>query len=262
MYCSSCGEEVGDAQSVSFCPNCGTSLGQEGAGSAGSGTAAEQTTRDPASSEVTSSNTRARGSGVTSSSTQSRGSEVTSSSTRRGSASVTEDLPLIKGAAYGAAAYISGYVLFAVLLLGIENEGPLGESPFQFVGWVYHNAQFVDIAGPDETFNYFDQGFSMTFGLPAILYRILPVVLLVVAGYLLVSRLDVTDSTTGAKFGATIAVGVPVMAAVGAFVFSVSSGSSTASSSPELLTSIIIIGIIFPAISGGIGGYLAGSQTN
>lgn len=243
MYCSSCGEEVGDAQSASFCPNCGATLGQQETDSAESSTATNQTVREPESSEVT-----------------------TSAAQSKGSNSLIEDLPLLRGAVSGAAAYIGGYLLFILLILGIESNNLTEVIPrsndFTFVGWAYHNAQFVDVDAPDQSFNLFDAGLtSGLFDLPTVLYRILPVVVLIAAGYLLVRSLDVTDPTTSVKFGATIAAGVTVMAAIGASVFSISSGSGTGSSSPQLLASILIIGVVYPALFGGIGGYIAGSRT-
>lgn len=241
MYCSNCGEEIDDRQSVSFCPNCGNAIAQQEAKSTESNTQTNPTTHKSKPSEAT-----------------------TSATPRQGPTNSTEDLPFIQGAVYGAAAYIGGYLAFILLILGIENsdvtESISSGSDFMIVGWFYHNAQFVDIDSPGQNYNLFDNeiGISSLLNLPTVLYRILPVILLLVAGYLLVSSLRVTDPTTGAKFGATIAVGVLVMAAIGAFVFSIS-GAGGRSSSPQLLTSILIIGTVYPAIFGGIGGYLAGS---
>lgn len=241
VYCSSCGEEVGDAQSASFCPNCGATLDQQETDSAESSTATNQMVREPESSEVT-----------------------TSAAQSKGSSSLIEDLPLLKGAVSGAAAYIGGYLLFILLVLGLENDDltraiSSGGDDLAFVGLIYHNAQFVDVAAPNQNFNYFDSDFSTLFDLPTVLYRIIPIVLLVVVGYLLVSSLEVTDTTAGVKFGATIAVGVSVVAAIGASVFSISGGGESAS--PQLLTSILIIGAVYPVLFGGIGGYIAGSRT-
>lgn len=53
MYCSDCGKEIDDGQSVSFCPNCGNAIDQQEASSAESNTPTNPTARESEPSETT-----------------------------------------------------------------------------------------------------------------------------------------------------------------------------------------------------------------
>jgi len=171
-----------------------------------------------------------------------------------------DDLPLVKGALYGAGSYVLGYVVFLALVLGVESDFSQDiEDPIEITGWFYHNAQFVDVELPNsETINYLNNDFvTEALTVPTILYRAVPVVLLVGAGYLLVKNLAVRTQAAGAKAGATIAVGVAILTIIGTFVFSVSEGGESAQ--PQLVTSVLIMGVIYPVVFGAIGGYLGGA---
>ena len=156
--------------------------------------------------------------------------------------------------------YVLGYVVFLALVLGVESDFSQDiEDPIEITGWFYHNAQFVDVELPNsETINYLNNDFvTEALTVPTILYRAVPVVLLVGAGYLLVKNLAVRTQAAGAKAGATIAVGVAILTIIGTFVFSVSEGGESAQ--PQLVTSVLIMGVIYPVVFGAIGGYLGGA---
>ena len=171
-----------------------------------------------------------------------------------------DDLPLVKGALYGAGSYVLAYVMFFALVLGVESDFNQGiDEPIAIAGWFYHNAQFVDVELPNgDTINYLTNDFvTEALSVPTIVYRAIPVVVLIGAGYLLVNSLHVRTPVDGAKAGTTILVGVATLTIVGTFVFRISEGGESAQ--PNLVTSVLLVGIIYPAVCGGVGGYLAGS---
>jgi hypothetical protein len=181
-------------------------------------------------------------------------------------------LPLGTGAIAGGAAYVLGYLFTYLLVGGDVRESALnqvaqafggGDLTFQTVGWVFYNAHFVStIVDVDVPFI----GGSSTVNLiadveafSAVLY-LLPVLLLFGAG-LAVGRRHVatSDAAEAAKAGVTVVAGYLPLAAVGAFLFQVQEGSSTAG--PDLLLAVLLAGLVYPLVLGALGSVVAG-QTN
>lgn len=170
----------------------------------------------------------------------------------------------------GAGAFIVG---FAITYL-IKWEEAVSELPttvfgsqleaYQGVGWVFfvmHNVQItVSGSGPGGSV-------SQSFG-PGELNNtylfIVPIVLLALAGYLIAKRVDATTFKSGFIMGATTTIGYVVLVAVSVFIisFEANEGSRSASIGPEIAQAIVIAGIIYPVICGGIGGAVWGASSS
>lgn len=176
--------------------------------------------------------------------------------------------PLKTGAIAGAGAYLLGYV-FTYLLVGSDiRESALNQVfqafggqdlTYQAVGWVFYNAHFVstvvDVPIFGETINLISRSETVSPGL-----YLLPVLLLFAAGLAVGRRRSVsTDAAEAAKAGATVVAGYLPLAAIGAFLFQVQEGSSTAG--PDLLLAVVVAGLVYPLVLGALGCVVAG-QTN
>ncbi|MDZ7850287.1 MAG: hypothetical protein U5K70_05595 [Halodesulfurarchaeum sp.] len=181
-----------------------------------------------------------------------------------------DDLPVIESALAGAAAWMAGYVLTALIVLARMGDTQLGEiadgvgdggSGIDFVGWVFFNSHFVDtvieagflgVGGSNAVSFIGGDGFT------PLLYLI-PVALLVGAGLAVGRSLGITETDDGAVAGALVALPYLVLSAVGAMVFRVSTEAlgSSFSGQPDLLPAILLAGLVFPAVFGAIGGIVA-----
>jgi hypothetical protein len=178
--------------------------------------------------------------------------------------SMTDDLPLVRGAVAGAAAYVLGLVL-TFLLLTIDSEVDVGEvgrgetSTLDVVGWFFYNAHFVDIDVKLQGFLGQSRNFisDTPLQLPEVVYHAVPIVLLITVGFLFVSALDLGNPsvTEVGIAGTTVAVGYLPLAVVGTFLFEASNG--VASFAPPLLMSTLLLGLAFPVCFGAIGGLLS-----
>jgi len=185
-------------------------------------------------------------------------------STDTGSGS--DELPVVDGSIYGGAGYVSGYLatfLFVVLVEGDEIPGDV----IQGAGWVYYNAQFVDIvargapggATGGSSINYVTGSGLETASLsaltvPSVIYHLTPIVGFVVAGFALVRAVGAPDPATGAKIGASLVFGCLFLSIAGTFTFEVGGRVALGPSRP---TSLLFVGIIYPVVCGGIGGVVA-----
>ena len=187
-----------------------------------------------------------------------------------------DQLPIKLGAIVGAVAFVVGYVLTYVLLQ-IDSEADLSEiegdmgSATDVVAWIFYNAHFVDTKSSmsmggesmSESENMLSEA-SLQF--PDLLYHAVPIVVLIGAGYLLVTNLDqaVSSVEEGAKSGAAIAAGYLPLAVVASFIFTASGEEMGFSFSvgPDTVTAIILAGLAFPIILGAIGGYVAATRAN
>lgn len=182
----------------------------------------------------------------------------------RSSDGLVNRLPMASGAAAGVAAYVIGYVLTYVL---VEADGDLDpEQPFEHVGMLFYNAHFVST---EETVSAAGGSATSTENvlrnastqLPEVAYFAVPIVVLAVAGFALV-RVGSTLATPGdgAIGGAVLAVGVLPFSILGVFVFETSGSfmGIDGSAAPELVPAVLLVGIVYPMIFGGLGGALAG----
>lgn len=181
----------------------------------------------------------------------------------RSSASLVDRLPLVPGAVAGAASFVVGYLLTYVL---VEIDGDVDpDQPFEQVGMLFYNAQF---ASTELTGEAFGQTGSTTENvlrnssteLPEAVYLAVPVVVLVVAGFVAVKRGSrLAAPAEGAIGGAVLALGALPFAIAGVFVFETSGSFLVVegSAAPELVPGVLLVGIGYPVVFGGIGGLLA-----
>lgn len=162
-----------------------------------------------------------------------------------------DEPPLIEGAIFGAVSFVVGYIITALLVVLAED---VEEDLMQVSGWVYYNAQFVDVAGDggSGSFNFVTDEIlgQALLELPSIIYHLVPVVVLIGAGFLLAQQASAIEAKNGAIAGATLVLGCVVLALLGTVLF------ETNSTSPKLIPGILVVGILYPAIFGAIGGVL------
>lgn len=177
------------------------------------------------------------------------------------------------GAVAGALGWAVGYLFVYLTQSGSVEErlrsfnavlDLFGGDPiptWQAVGWLFYNAHGVDTVVP--VFGgTTDQNFLATEGPVALLY-ILPPLVLVVAGagtaYLAADTdPDADTDTTGpdALAGALLVLGYLPLSALGVVVFehTVSIGAIA----PDVVTGVLLAGVVYPLIFGAIGGALGG----
>ncbi len=190
---------------------------------------------------------------------------------RRGS---NPDLPLARGAAGGALAFLLGYLATFLVQSSDIPEGlgsladalvTLGVSPpagWQVIGWYYIGAHNVGIEVSTSVAGQSRSGVVLSDLGP--LQMVVPVLLLVVAGFFVASDAGVRDATAGAKAGLTVVPGYLVLAVVLALAsswsFSESAGGVSASATvvPELLPAVLLAGVLYPVVFGALGGAAAG----
>jgi hypothetical protein len=167
------------------------------------------------------------------------------------------------GAIVGGGAYLATYIVMFVFTAidGLESTGEA--ATWKAVGWVFYGSHMVDLElsalGQTQTFDIFEststaQGLTST--IPGIGYKLVPVIVLLIAGYVLYQRAGARlDTGSAAGLGATAAAGYFVLAVVGIFLFEYS--ASGASIAPKMTTGIAIAGLAYPIVLGAIGAVAA-----
>ncbi len=143
-------------------------------------------------------------------------------------------------------------------------------------GTVYYNAQFADSeltvksTGNNEsidlgplfdgtTVNFVTDsgvfGEETALETPSIVYHLIPILILVTAGFLLAQYLNLQTIQDGVLAGGTIVLGTFPLSLLGVFIFVTSDNSSELG--PVLLDSVIFVGILFPLIFGAVGAALS-----
>lgn len=177
-----------------------------------------------------------------------------------------ENLPFVRGAGAGVIAWVVGYLLTYLvvgpslsdssvnrLLEAVEGSLPTADV----VGWTFFNAHFVDTAitglplmeDSATTFVGGDNGFTI------ILYLV-PVGLLLAAGLALARYHGAASPRQGAIVGLTAVPGYLLLSVVGAFFFQVTGFGATVA--PNLVTAVIVAGIVYPVLFAAAGGALGG----
>lgn len=170
------------------------------------------------------------------------------------------------GAVGGAVAYVLGYLVTYVLTADtIENsltgrivEFATGEpSTWKLVGWVFYNAHFAEtrvpgLFGGSSLVNFIAE----TDAFSALLY-VFPAAFLLVAGLALARAAGATDASIGGIAGGAAIVGYLPLTVVGAVLFGISFGDTTAG--PDLVAALFLAGIVWPVVFGGLGGAAGGA---
>ena len=172
------------------------------------------------------------------------------------------------GAGIGAIAYVLGY-LFVYVTQRNDVEEQLsafnfitdlfGSDPipaWQAVGWLFYNAHFVDTEIPGfggaRVRNFIaasDDG-SLT------LLYLVPPLLLLAAGFAAAFLANVDDPAVGVPVGASVTLAYLPLAIAGVFVFAYTIGDG--SIAPDLVTAVLLAGVVYPAVFGSAGGAIAG----
>ncbi|MFC3478788.1 hypothetical protein [Halobacterium litoreum] len=156
----------------------------------------------------------------------------------------------IAASKYAVGAYVAGLAV-TVVVLAIFVDG------FDFdvfgIGATFYGAHNVDIGTSMLSLNFLQAATSQESALE-ILWAVPPIVL-AFAGYTFANtragQSVGSEPMDGAKAGALVAVGYLVLAVVGTFVF------TEGNASPKLGDSVIFMGVLYPVVFGGIGGYLS-----
>ncbi|QCC48851.1 transporter [Halobellus limi] len=182
-----------------------------------------------------------------------------SSSNSRGG--ITPDGRTLGAAALGGVlSYVVAYAItYAVTGQRIANslasrvlEIATGDpGTWKLVGWVFYSAHYVTSEIPglfgSTAVNLVGRGDTF----PAALFLLPPVALAVAGGLVAVAGRAETP-LAGAVGGASVTLGYLPLAIAGAFLFAISVGDSTAG--PTLVTAILLAGLVYPLVFGGIGG--------
>ena len=130
---------------------------------------------------------------------------------------------------------------------------------WKLVGWVFYSAHGVTSEIPglfgSTAVNLISRGDAFS---PALF--VLPPIVLVIAGALVAVAGRADTILGGAVGGASITLGYLPLAVAGAFLFSISVGDSTAG--PTLVTAILLAGIVYPLVFGGVGGAVGAFASN
>lgn len=185
--------------------------------------------------------------------------ESTSSSSSLSSANAAA------GAVAGAVAYVVGYLVTYLWQSGSVEESLqaynaivdfLGGDPipgWQAVGWLYYNAHNVAFSTPALGSGRVSQNLVADGNAPMLLYLV-PVVVLLAAGFVVARAGNASDASGGARAGATVTLGYVVLAVVGLFVFRYTAGGATVH--VEYALGVLLAGVVYPAVVGGFGGVL------
>jgi hypothetical protein len=190
-------------------------------------------------------------------------------------------MPIVGGIVGGAAAYLVGFLTILLVKSGtIQNNitqslEQLGQvtgdvslpGAWQVGGWVFYAAHNVEI-----TMDISTAGRSMSQSLPVTngllwepWFLVVPVVALLIAGYLVARTVPAQTATSGFQAGATVVLGYGSLAVVGVFLtewgLSISQLGTEVSASvgPSLVPGVMLVGVVYPVVVGGIGGIAAGS---
>ena len=188
-------------------------------------------------------------------------------SNRNSSAEITaalkEGFRPVGGFIYGAIAFVTAsivttlYFFYRIDQIAEGSTQVLPDEP-RALGWPFYNAHMVDISFATqgsvvERVNYLDLVNQID---PNVFYAIIGF-LLFLAGFSVASRVSRSLSTeASAVAGASVLVGYVPLLAAGSILVEVQENGATAG--PELGTTLILWGVIFAVVFGGLGGLVSG----
>lgn len=182
--------------------------------------------------------------------------------------SLVDRLPFRAGAAIGALAYLSGYLLtYLITADRIRAElsrmdvnaalslfGSGGVAPWQIAGWFYYGAHFVDVSVTSSEMDLSTAVVELTAGDARVFLFALPPALLLVAGALAARLVRAEHPTVAAAAGLTVLPGYFALAFLGAFLTQIT--VVIAAVGPDLTTALAA-GFAYPLVFGPLGGVLA-----
>lgn len=139
--------------------------------------------------------------------------------------------------------------------------GDGGPSATTWAGWLFHSAHFVPLDVTNSVARFGTASVPNLVlaaeGSLVTLLLLLPPVLLAVAGGL--ASWGRPGSMAGARRGATVAAGYLPLAVAGALVFVAEPTLwRRGAVGPDLLASVLLMGLVYPVVFGGLGGWLRG----
>lgn len=182
---------------------------------------------------------------------------------------------IVAGFLIGGVVFISGLALSALTMIGWRLTAPhdlwvahwtsASISSLDFYAWSFYSAHFVGISWEEGLI--FGENFRILahspIGHAIFLFYLIPLVVLVVGGFG-ISYLTLSAQASITQYavrGTTIAIGYGVTAIVGTAIFH---GQTTDLyregifvMRPDLGYTILLIGLLYPIVLGGIGGLLA-----
>lgn len=179
--------------------------------------------------------------------------------------------PVKEGAIFGVASFIIGYII-TLIIVALGESDDISENLIEASGWLYYNAQFANLqvtaqAGSgsrSSSFNYLTDStlFSESINavsVPAVVYHLIPILVLVGAGVAVANYVGARELSDGAVAGATLALGTVLPALLGTIIFSVENSifGLTVSQSPALVPGVLLVGLLYPAVFGAIGGVIS-----
>lgn len=196
-----------------------------------------------------------------------------------GPGELVQRLPVWAGAVSGVVTHVAG-LLMTFLLLVVDPEFEFGASRIVRVGtvdetgWLFFGAHFARIeqtvpfgvGGAEGGTERLDILAETTLWFPAVAVHAVPVVVLIAGGFVLVSGRELWESTLKAHAlaGATVTAGYFPLAAVGVFVFETrlqmedaTVGGTEFVIAPELSSTLLLVGLVYPLLFGAVGGLLA-----
>jgi hypothetical protein len=177
----------------------------------------------------------------------------------------TERASIAAGAVAGAVAYVVGYLVTYLWQSGAVEEALQGYNfiaeffggdpipAWQAVGWLYYNAHNVAFTTPALGSGRTAQNLVANGDAPMLLYLV-PVVALLLAGFVVARGGNAGDAESGVRAGVTVTLGYAVLAVIGLFVFRYSVGDS--SIHVDYALGVLLAGIVYPAVFGALGGLL------
>lgn len=181
-----------------------------------------------------------------------------------------------RGAVAGIGAYVGGYLVTSLLAAidGVEVAGEIGT--WRAVGWVFYGAHNVDIRATGTgggrsgsatvtIFGRASEVTNLTDTVPVVLYLLVPVVAVAAAGGLLVRSVDTRshDTARTAAVGTLVTAGYLPLAVLGRFLFEYAATGRflgqdvSVTVAPELATSVLLVGLVYPIVFGAIGAIVA-----
>jgi hypothetical protein len=176
-----------------------------------------------------------------------------------------ERASIAAGAAAGAVAYVVGYLVTYLWQSGSVEESLqgynaivefLGGDPipaWQAIGWLYYNAHNVAFTTPALGSGRTAQNLVADGNASMLLYLV-PVVVLLLAGFVVARNVNATETEDGVRAGVTVAAGYVLLAVVGLVAFRYSVGDSTVH--VDYAPGVLLAGIVYPAVFGALGGVL------
>lgn len=180
----------------------------------------------------------------------------------------TQDASVTDGLAAGTLTFALGYVVTYAWQSDSARESLqaynalmefIGGDPvpvWQAVGWLFYNAHYVSVSYPTFGGGRVSRNLIVDGNAPTLLL-LLPPVLLALAGFVLARSADVYETGSGARVGASVAVGYLVFALLGLVAFQYSVGDATIH--PDYALGVVLTGVVYPLLFGALGGALGAS---